>query len=114
MSDSVSQGILESINKERSSEGPANLAYKFQSMVLYSIELEIALSQEINAAFLESIPHAHKCTILISALDPDRAGGEYTSRFISSILQQKSNYSMWRDFIDSKVSDGRAVISMCP
>ena len=56
----------------------------------------------------------HKSAILICTLAPDGARGVYTSRFITSIPQQKSNYSMWGDFIGSEVSDGRTVISMCP
>ena len=89
-----------------------------ESIDLYSIKISPSpyiYDVTLHSSFWnQSCPHTHKCAILISALNPNCAGGGYTSRFISTILQQKSDYSMWGDLIGSKISDSRTVISMCP
>jgi hypothetical protein len=109
---------LKSYKKECGREGlPTYKSHRINGFVELHCTEKTSLSKRCGAPhsfWNQPSPHTHKCAILISALIRDDAGGEYPSRFISCILQQKSNYSMWRDFTGSKISHSRTVISMCP
>jgi hypothetical protein len=54
------------------------------------------------------------CAVLVRALEPNAARGEYAARFVAGVLEEQSDDPVRRDVVRRKVAHGSTVVGVRP